>query len=89
MGKIIGENKLFVTVYIPVTELENLFAALNNLVSVGILRDYEYRFSHYKGFRMRQTIAYKRFVNGKWTYPHEKYMQELHEFYEEIKKRAF
>jgi DNA-binding Lrp family transcriptional regulator len=81
LGKIIGENKLFATSYIPVTNARELFRTINNLVKIGIVRDYEYRIGYYKEYGMRETIAYRMFKDGEWLYPHEEYMNKLHEYY--------
>lgn len=84
MGKVIGQEKLFVVMYVPSEEISNLFNTLNELVRVGILKGYEYRWSHATERGHRMTIAYKMFKDGKWLYPHEEYIQELHDLYRKI-----
>jgi hypothetical protein len=88
VGKIIGKNGLFMTLYIPVKELPNLFNCLNRLIELGIIKEYEYKFSHYKEYGKRQTIAYKLFKDGKWEYRHEEYLSELYELYNKIMKKV-
>jgi hypothetical protein len=84
MGKVIGEEKLYVVMYVPSSEVGNLFNTLNELVRTGILKGYEYRWTHMTEKGHRMTIAYKMFEDGKWKYPHDEYMQELHDLYRKI-----
>jgi len=86
MGKVIGENKLFTVFYIPADQVKNLFDALNNLINIGILKGFEYQFSHYMDRRKRQTIPYKKFKGDSWYYPREKHLKELHQEYERVRK---
>ena len=86
MGKIIGENKLFLYVYIPVEELTNLLNTLSRLASMGIVKNYEYRMSSAFDPARRQTISYRNFAGTHWVYHHEAYMDALHQKYNSLMK---
>ena len=86
LGKVIDENKLFSVVNIPADQFPNLFEELNDLVEKGYVKNYEYRISHYMEEGKRQTISYKNFIDKRWIYPHESYMQELYELHDKIEK---
>jgi len=88
LGKIIGKNGLFMAVYIPVREIPNLLKSFNDLAELGIIKKYEYKFSHYKEYGKRQTIAYKLFKDGRWEYKHEEYLSELYELYDKIMNKV-
>ena len=87
MGKIIGSNGLFYVVYLPVEEVPRLFDTMNELVELGFIKDYEYRYAHYKDYAARQTLAYKKFKNGEWEFSFEEYMDELYQHYEEALRK--
>ena len=88
LGKIIGEDKLYCVLTVPSHQLVNLFNMLDELAARGYIRDYEYRVSHYMDWWRRQTIAYKNFVDGRWEYYHEDYMDRLYSLYEDVKRRV-
>ena len=87
MGKVINENKLYMILNLPSDQLPNFFRELNNLVELGYVKDYEYRMSHLQEWARRETVSYKNFMSGRWIYNHVKYMNELYELYDKVKKK--
>jgi DNA-binding Lrp family transcriptional regulator len=87
LGKIIGEDKLYCVMTVPSHQFVNLFNKLDELVAEGYISDYQYWVAHYLDWWRRQTIAYKNYVDGRWSYPHEEYMNELYRIHEDAKKK--
>ena len=85
LGKIIGKNKLYAVLNLPSYQFPNFFRELRNLISLGYIKDYEYRISHAQEWNRRQTISYKNFIDGKWSYPHDEYINILHKMHHKIK----
>jgi len=76
IGKIFGENGLFVQLYLPRKEFRRLIDSLSMLVNEGFLKSYRY-FIQDPRFISRQTIPYKLFDEGDWKYDQEKYLKTL------------
>ncbi len=87
MGKILGENKLFMHTYLPITEYINMLETLNNLVSLGYIKDYEYYVSYPLDYARRQTISYRNFKGDGWIYHHDEYMDALYNKYREVRNK--
>lgn len=76
VGKIHGENGLFVQFYLPRIEFRRFVDSLSALASSGFLESYRYLIQDVRQIS-RQTIPYKLFEDGKWKYNQEKYLEEL------------
>jgi DNA-binding Lrp family transcriptional regulator len=76
IGKIHGENGLFVQVYLPRKEFRRLIDGLSVLINKGFLKSYRYLIQDIR-FISRQTVPYKLFDNGNWEYNQKRYLEEL------------
>ncbi|MEM2101899.1 MAG: hypothetical protein QXM22_00105 [Candidatus Bathyarchaeia archaeon] len=76
IGKIFGENGLFVQMYLPRKEFRRLIDSLSLLIKSGFLKSYRYLIQDLRHVA-RQTIPYRLFDDGNWKYDHKKYMEEL------------
>jgi len=77
-AKVIGRNSLIANIYILKTEFPNLIKSLNRLYSEGLIKKFFYVTLNPMSYK-RQTIAYKNFENGKWTYNSEERIKRLKE----------
>lgn len=76
VGKVHGENGLFVQFYLPRIEFRRLVDCLSTLAINGFLTSYRYLIQDLRHVS-RQTIPYKLFDDGNWKYNQEKYLEEL------------
>ena len=76
MGKVYGENQLFVQVYLPRQQLRNFTDALSKLIRTGFLDTYEY-FIQDLTKTERETIPYQLFKDNHWVYEHKVYLEKL------------
>ncbi len=76
VGKIHGEDGLFVQFYLPRIEFRRLVDSLSALANSGFLKSYRYLIQDLRHVS-RQTIPYKLFNDGNWNYDQEKYLEEL------------
>ena len=76
VGKVFGENELFVQIYLPRKEFSRFLEALSKLIKNGFLRSYNYVIQDLTK-RERQTIPYKLFKKDKWVYQHQEYIENL------------
>jgi len=76
MGKVYGENQLFVRIYLPRQQLRNFIEALSKLVRKKFLETYEYVTEDLTKTE-RQTISYEFFKDSNWEYDHRKYLEKL------------
>lgn len=77
-AKIVGKNSLIVNIYILKTEFSNLIKSLNRLYLEGLIKDFFYVTLDSTSYK-RQTIAYKNFENGKWTFNYKETIKKLKE----------
>jgi len=80
-AKVIGKNSLITNVYILKREFPKLIESLNRLYSEGLIKNFFYVTLEPTAYK-RQTIAYKNFENGKWTYNSEEKIKKLKEISE-------
>ncbi len=77
VGKVYGENKLFIQIYLPRREFGEFLGALSKLVKNDLLRSYSY-FVEDSSKSERQTISYKSFKKKVgWIYDHKEYLKRL------------
>lgn len=81
-AKDIHKNSLITNIHILKKEFPDLIKSLNRLYSEGLIRHFSYVTLDPTAYT-RQTIAYKYFENGKWTYNFEERIRKL----KEISKR--
>lgn len=77
-AKVIGKNSLITNIYILKREFPKLIQSLNRLYSEGLIKNFFYVTLEPTAYK-RQTIAYKNFENGKWTYNSEEKIKKLKE----------
>jgi len=77
-AKVIGKNSLTTNIYILKREFPKLIESLNRLYSEGLIKNFFYVTLEPTAYK-RQTIAYKHFENGKWTYNSEERIKKLKE----------
>ena len=87
LGKILESNKLMVSAYLPIEEFFKMLETLNTMAELGFIRDYEYYLMSQVEKGKRQTINYEKFINGKWLYEHDLYIQRIHDRYERIARK--
>jgi len=78
IGKILGNNALFVLVYLPRDELRGLTDTLSTLISNGSMKSYDYVIED-RSRKQSQTISYEFFKDKSWIYDHEEHMKKLYE----------
>ena len=78
VGKVFGDSKLFVQVYLPRKEFRPFLEALSKIVKSGLLKSYKYVIQDLTK-RQRQTISFEFFENKKWVYAHEDYLKRAEE----------
>ncbi|MEA2090455.1 MAG: hypothetical protein U9O89_06855, partial [Thermoproteota archaeon] len=78
MGKIFGENGLFVQIYLPKKEFRPFVDSLSRLIRNGVLKNYDYVIED-RSKKQLQTISYEFFKDEMWVYNHEEHMRELHQ----------
>jgi len=76
MGKVYGNNQLFVQVYLPRQQLRNFTDTLSKLIRAGFLDTYEY-FIQDLTKTERETIPYQLFKDKHWVYDHKVYLEKL------------
>jgi DNA-binding Lrp family transcriptional regulator len=76
MGKVYGDNQLFVQVYLPRQQLRNFTETLSKLVRTGFLDTYEYVILDLTKTK-RETIPYQFFKDNHWLYDHEMFLTKL------------
>jgi len=80
LGKILNENSLVSQIYLPRQEFRNFIDALSNLARANLLESYNYVIQDLRsGKWARETIPYRFFKNGSWTYEHSKHVEALHD----------
>jgi DNA-binding Lrp family transcriptional regulator len=81
LGKILNEDALISQICLPRHEFRNFIDALSKLARANLLEDYEYVFQDLRpGKWSRETIPYRLFKNGRWTYEHSQHVKALHDF---------
>lgn len=78
MSKILGENALFVRIYLPRKQFRDFTDTLSKLIRNGILESYDYVIED-SSRKERQTISYEFFKDKSWIYDHAEHMKRLHE----------
>ena len=78
IGKIFGDNALFVLVFLPRDELRGFTDSLSKLISNGLMKSYDYVIED-RSKKQLQTISYEFFKEKSWIYDHEEHMRKLHE----------
>jgi len=78
IGKIFGNNALFVLIYLPRDELRGLTDTLSTLIRNGLLQSYDYVIED-RSRQQIQTISYEFFKDKSWIYDHAEHMKKLHE----------
>ena len=76
IGKIYGQNALYIHMYLPREEFRGFTDRLSELVRNGLLKSYNYVIED-PSRKELQTIPYKLFKDKSWIYHHEKHMQRL------------
>jgi len=86
LGKILGKNMLLGIFYLPIEELWSLITKFNELVKIGILKNYEIYISSANEYGEAFTIPYRYFKDGRWVYPSpDYYIERLHRIFNEYK----
>lgn len=86
-GKILKQCKLLACLYLPVSEFGNLVRFLNNMVSAGYLRNYEFFFTPAIEPSRTFTIPYEFFKEGDWRFPDiDSVINDLHATFRRITK---
>lgn len=75
-AKVIGKNSLVANVYILKREFSELIRSLNLFYSKGLIKDFHYVTLDQASYK-RQTISYRCFENGKWSYDFEERIKKL------------
>lgn len=83
IGKIFGENALFVEIYLPRKEFRGFTDALSELIRKGLMKSYDYAIGD-PVRRELQTIPYEFFKGRLWVYDHKEHMRRLNELAKEI-----
>jgi len=78
VSRILGENALFVRIYLPRKEFRGFTDSLSKLIRNGIMKSYDYVIED-PLVKERQTISYEFFKDGSWIYDHREHMKRLHE----------
>ena len=86
LGKILGRHSMLMAAYILMKEFINLINTLNNMVSLGYLKNFEYYMTPATEMMKRQTIPYRRFKDDHWEYPHQEMINVLHKRFNRINK---
>ncbi|MEM2105887.1 MAG: Lrp/AsnC family transcriptional regulator [Candidatus Bathyarchaeia archaeon] len=76
MGKILGENSLFLEVFLPMGEFRKFVDALSSLAGMGWIQSYVYAIQDLR-VRQRQTFSGEFFKGGSWVYDHKGYIKAL------------
>ena len=76
VGKVFGENQLFVQIYLPRKDFRQFIEVLSKLIRSGVLESHEYVIQDL-GRSQRQTISYEFFKDGKWVYNHQEHLERL------------
>lgn len=80
VGKILNENAIISQVYLPRLEFRNFVESLSKLTQAGYLQSYDYVIQDFRpGKWSRETIPYKFFKDGSWTYNYYRHIKELRE----------
>jgi len=87
IGKVYGENQLFVRTYLPREQLRHFLEALSKLIRTGFLETYEYLIEDSCTIK-RQTISYEFFKNNSWEYDNKKYLEHLESTVEQFMKNG-
>jgi len=85
IGKIFGENALFVQIYLPRKEFGGFTDSLSRLIKNGLLRSYDYVIEDPSRVPKQQTISHQFFENNTWIYNHEKHMEDLRNLVKNVK----
>lgn len=86
-GKILGQYRLLAYLYLPLPEFGNLVKFLNNMVSAGYLKSYEFFFSPATEEGVKFTIPFEYFRDGRWRFPDiDSVINELHMRFHKITK---
>jgi len=88
IGKIFGENALFVQIYLPRKEFGCFMNSLSTSIKKGLLRSYEYVIQDPSRPPQQQTISYEFFENNMWIYNHKKHMENLRNIVKSQKKEG-
>ena len=86
LGKVLGKHSMLMGTYIPMKEFRNLISILNDMVSIGYLKNFEYFLTPATEYSRRQTIPYIRFKDDYWEYPHDEMIEELYRRFRSINK---
>jgi DNA-binding Lrp family transcriptional regulator len=76
VGKVYGQNRLFMRIYLPGAEIRGFTWALSQLIKKNVIKAYEY-FVEDMATIQRQTISYEYFKNNAWDYEPEKYVEQI------------
>ena len=76
MGKILGENTLFVEVVLLTNEFRKFIDTLSKMARMKLVRSYKYAIQDLSLMR-RQTISGEFFKGNCWIYDHENHMETL------------
>jgi len=82
-GKVIGKNSLVLQLNIPKSEFPNLIKTLNFLHTKGIIEKFLYVMLDIMSHE-RQTVSYKSFQDGKWSYDHDRRLEELRKLLKKV-----
>ena len=78
IGKIIGENALFVHIYLPRKEFRGFTDSLSKLIKTDAIEHYDYAIEDLSR-KQAETIPYQLFKKKSWIYDHEVHLRKLHE----------
>jgi DNA-binding Lrp family transcriptional regulator len=85
IGKVLGKNMLIVLIYLPKLEFRRFIDVLSRLVRKGVVQSYDYVIQDLRK-ASRETIPYQCFKDGKWIYDHDKHIQRLRNYIQEVMK---
>jgi DNA-binding Lrp family transcriptional regulator len=85
IGKVLGKNALIVRIYLPKLEFRRFIDVLSELVRKGVVQSYDYVIQDLRK-ASRETIPYQCFKDGRWIYDHDKHVQRLRSYIQEVMK---
>lgn len=80
IGKIFGENTLFIHIHLPRKEFRGFTDILSKLTIKGLIKSYDYAIEDLSR-KEAQTIPYELFKEKSWIYNHKEHMKKLHELH--------
>lgn len=76
VGKIYGENALFVRIYLPRKEFKSFADILSKLIRGGFMISYNYVIEDFS-VNVAQTIPYEFFEERSWVYDHDEHLKRV------------